>query len=116
MEVIINKLNSLPETIIYVFLGLCAFAENICPPIPGDIIVAFGAFLVGANKLSFAIVYFSTTFGSLAGFMSVFLFGTYLGKKFFMVRKFPFFKKEDIIKAEERLKSYGYILIFFNRK
>ena len=66
------------------------------------------------NKLNFIIVYLSTTFGSLAGFMFVFWIGRYLGRKLFE-KDYLFFKRENIIKAKEWLKSYGYILILFNR-
>jgi len=114
IDIIINKLYSLPEVVIYIFLTLSAFTENICPPIPGDTIVAFGALLVGRNKLNFFIAYIFTTMGSLAGFMFVFWIGRYLGRKLFE-KDYLFFKRENIIKAKEWLKSYGYILILFNR-
>jgi membrane protein DedA with SNARE-associated domain len=115
IERILNELRSLPDLLIYFFLGLSAFVENLVPPIPGDTITAFGAFLVGVGKLSFAGVYISTTVGSLLGFMCLFWLGGVLGRHFFIERDFRFLRAKDIIKAEEWFGRYGYFLIVFNR-
>jgi membrane protein DedA with SNARE-associated domain len=111
----LNELRSLPDLLIYFFLGLSAFVENLVPPIPGDTITAFGAFLVGVGKLSFLGVYISTTVGSLLGFMCLFWVGRFLGRHFFIERDFRFLRAKDIIKAEEWFGRYGYFLILFNR-
>ena len=115
IEKFLNELRSLPDFLIYFFLGLSAFVENIVPPIPGDTITAFGAFLVGVGKLSFAGVYISTTVGSLLGFLCLYWIGGVLGRHFFIERDFRFLRAKDIIKAEEWFGRYGYYLILFNR-
>jgi len=115
MEAFIHYLQSLPNTLIYVSLGLSAFVENVFPPAPGDTITAFGAFLVGIGRLDFFWVCFSTTLGSLLGFMALFLIGSYLGKRYFIQRDFRFFKANDILKAEEWFRRYGYLLVLLNR-
>jgi len=115
IEKFLNELRSLPDFLIYFFLGLSAFVENLVPPIPGDTITAFGAFLVGVGKLSFAGVYISTTLGSLLGFLCLFWVGGALGRHFFIERDFRFLRAKDIIKAEEWFGRYGYFLILFNR-
>ena len=51
MDYILNHLDKMPDFLIYLVLGVSAFIENIFPPAPGDMIVAFGAFLVGADRL-----------------------------------------------------------------
>ncbi|MFH1934561.1 MAG: DedA family protein [Pseudomonadota bacterium] len=111
----LDSLNSLPDVLIYFFLGLGAFVENVFPPIPGDTITAFGAFLVGTKRLHFFGVYFATTLGSLAGFMSLFWVGSLLGRRFFIERDYWFFKAEDIIRAEKWFRKYGYFLVLLNR-
>ncbi len=110
-----NYLHSLPDALIYLLLGLSAYVENICPPIPGDTITAFGAFLVGIGRLDFFGVYICTTLGSLLGFMTLFWLGLYLGRRFFMEKDYRFFKAKDIIKAEEWYRKHGYLLVAFNR-
>ncbi len=115
MEIFLKYLDSLPDYLVYVSLGLSAFVENIFPPIPGDTIIVFGAFLVGIGRLNLFWVYFSTTLGSLSGFMSLFWIGRYLGRRFFIERDYRFIKAKDIIRAEDWFRKYGYFLIVLNR-
>ncbi|MFC1535489.1 DedA family protein [Thermodesulfobacteriota bacterium] len=115
MDLFLDYLHGLPDYLIYFFLGLSAFVENLVPPIPGDSITAFGAFLVGTGRLDFFGVYVSTTLGSLLGFISLFWVGGYLGRRFFIEKDYRLFKKEDIIRAEDWFRKYGYFIISFNR-
>lgn len=115
MDRFLDFLNLLPNSWMYLMLGLSAFVENVFPPIPGDTITAFGAFLVGTKRLSFFWVYAATTVGSLGGFMSLYGMGSYLGKKFFIERDYRFFKARDIVRAESWFQKYGYLLIVLNR-
>lgn len=114
-ETFLNYLHSLPDALIYLLLGLSAYVENIFPPIPGDTITAFGAFLVGIGRLDFFGVYICTTLGSLLGFMTLFWVGLYLGRRFFVEKDYWFFKAKDIIKAEAWYRKHGYLLVAFNR-
>ncbi len=109
------ELKSLPDFLIYLFLGLSAFLENLFPPIPGDTVTVFGAFLVGVGRLNLAGVYASTTLGSLLGFLTLFWLGRYLGQRFFIRRDFRFLKAKDIIRAQLWFERYGYLLIALNR-
>ena len=111
----LNFISSLPDSLIYISLGLSAFVENIFPPIPGDTVTAFGAFLVGVNRLHFLGVYISTTVGSLLGFLFLFWVGGVLGRRFFIERDYRFFKAKDIIRAEEWFRRFGYLLVLLNR-
>ncbi len=111
----LNLFDTLPNSLLYLLLGVSAFVENIFPPIPGDTITAFGAFLVGARKLDFMGVYLSTTLGSLAGFMALFRIGNLLGRKYFIERDYKLFSAQNIIQAEEWFRKYGYFLILLNR-
>ena len=111
----LDLLNSLPDYLIYFLLGLSAFVENVFPPIPGDTITAFGAFLVGTKRLDFFGVFLSTTMGSFAGFMFLFWIGLCLGRRHFIERDRWIFKARDIIRAEEWFRKYGYYLILLNR-
>jgi membrane protein DedA with SNARE-associated domain len=114
-EKFLNALNALPDALIYLLLGLSAFVENLFPPIPGDTITVFGAFLVGTGKLSFLGVYVATTAGSLVGFLTLFWLAGLLGRRFFIERDFRFLKAEQIMKAEAWFDTYGFLLIALNR-
>jgi membrane protein DedA with SNARE-associated domain len=111
----LNAIESFPNLLAYFLLGLSAFVENLFPPIPGDTITAFGAFLVGTGKLSFLGVYLSTTIGSFIGFITLFAIGGFLGKRFFIEKDYRFLKAKDIVRAEKWFGTYGYFLIAFNR-
>ena len=115
MERFLNYLDSLPNVVVYCFLSVSAFVENIFPPFPGDTITAYGAFLVGTGRLDFHWVYISTTAGSFLGFMSLFWIGLYVGRRFFIEQDYRFLKAKDIIRAEEWYRRYGYLLIGINR-
>ena len=115
MDNILNYLDNLPDFMLYLFLGLGAFLENIFPPAPGDMIVVLGAFLAGAGRLNFILVFITTTAGSLLGFLVLFRLGSYLGRRFFIERDYFFFKKEYIIRAGNWFKKYGYFIITLNR-
>lgn len=115
MDYILNHIDKMPDFLIYLVLGFSAFMENIFPPAPGDMIVAFGAFLVGAGRLGVVGVFVSTTLGSFFGFMTLYALGGYLGRRFFIERDFFFFKKENIIRTGNWFKKYGYFIVGFNR-
>ncbi len=103
------------DTFLYLFLFASAIVENLFPPIPGDTITAFGAFLVGTGRLNYLLVYFSTTLGSVVGFMSLFFLGRFLEREFFMNKNFSFFPADSIEKTEEWFRKYGYFVILINR-
>ncbi|MBN1849804.1 MAG: DedA family protein [Deltaproteobacteria bacterium] len=108
-------LHTLPKPLIYITLGLSAFIENIFPPIPGDTVMTFGAFLAAIGRLDLLGVYVSSTLGNLIGFMALFWLGGYVGRRFFIEKDFWFFKAENIIRAERWFIRYGYFIILINR-
>jgi membrane protein DedA with SNARE-associated domain len=110
-----GSLETIPDHWLYFFLGLSAFVENLFPPIPGDTITVFGAFLVGTGRLAFSGVYLCTTAGSVSGFLVLFWAGGLLGKRFFMEKDLWFFKAKHIVRGEEWYRKYGYFLILLNR-
>ncbi len=103
------------DLFLYIFLFISSMIENLLPPIPGDTITVFGAFLVGIGRLNYLYVFLSTTAGSVFGFMILFFLGRYLEREFFMKRNISFFNKEQILKGERWFAHYGYGIILFNR-
>jgi membrane protein DedA with SNARE-associated domain len=119
MEQLVNEIIAylLPrnDAFLYLFLFVSAVIENLFPPIPGDTILAFGAFLVGTGRLNYALVFISTTAGSVAGFMLLVLFGRLLEREFFMKKNYRFFPSTSIVSAEQWFSKYGYFVILANR-
>ena len=112
---IIEKITGQHDVFLYIFLFLSSIIENLFPPIPGDTITAFGAFLVGTGRLNYWLVYLVTTTGSVIGFMTFFTFGRLLGKEFFEKRNFSFLSNKTLVSAENWFIKYGYIAVLVNR-
>lgn len=100
---------------LYGILFLSAVVENLFPPIPGDTITAFGAFLVGAGILDYGYVYLATTMGSVIGFMALYFVGRALKREFFIRKNYKAFSAESIVKAETWFSRWGYYIVLANR-
>ncbi len=100
---------------LYPALFLSAVLENLIPPIPGDTVTLFGAYLVGIGQLHFFGVFAATALGNFVGFMLLFFFGRFLEREFFLVRNFRFFPAASLLKAEQWFQKFGYLVILFNR-
>ena len=109
--------DSVPPFVAYLILAISSFFENIIPPIPGDMVVVLGAYLVSIDRLDFWGVYLSTTFGSLVGFMTMYIVGRYLGRPFLYRNKARarIFKESRIETAEVWFQKWGLWVIFTNR-
>lgn len=85
MEVYVQELVdwilTLSPSYIYLIFTLVAYAENIIPPIPGDVLVAFGGYLAAEQVINFVPVLFFTTVASVFGFMSMYAVGWYFGDR-----------------------------------
>ena len=104
---ILPTLAGASDALLYLLLFISAFIENVFPPVPGDTITAFGAFLVGTGRLDYSLVYLSTTLGSVLGFVCLVLVGRYLGREFFIGRDYRHLPARRIMKAEAWFRRYG---------
>ncbi|TAL38884.1 MAG: DedA family protein [Spirochaetes bacterium] len=112
---LLDKVLACNEALFYLFLFVSAVIENLFPPIPGDTITAFGAFLVGTGRLNYFLVYGVTTLGSVVGFMLLFFLGRFMGKEFFMNKNYSFFSSKSILSAEAWFRRFGYPVVAGNR-
>ena len=115
----IEWIQTLPPVSIYAIFALIAYTENVIPPIPGDILVAFGGYLAAEQIIGFNIVLAITTIASVIGFMSMYWFGAYFGdqiekqrSRFWMMR-FVDVKYYD--KAKRWMHRWGVGVILANR-
>lgn len=115
LKELITDLIEQHDVFLYIFLLISSIIENLFPPIPGDTITAFGAFLVGTGRLNFWFVYIVTSVGSLLGFMVLFMLGRLLGRGFFEKKNYSFFSKSSIVSAEKWFQKYGYFALLANR-
>ncbi len=103
------------DCVLYLFLFFSAIFENLFPPVPGDTITVFGAFLVGIGRLNYLWVYLITTVGSVIGFMMLYGVARYFEREFFIRRDYRFFSADSIISAEKWFAKYGYYVVLANR-
>lgn len=115
---IVEWMRALPPVSIYlVFLGV-AYLENLIPPVPGDILVAFGGYLAAESVISLTPVFLLTTLASVAGFMTMYRLGSMWGmqiqdrKQNWIVRFIPF---RYVQKATKWMGRWGQGVVMANR-
>jgi membrane protein DedA with SNARE-associated domain len=111
---------------VYLFLFLIAFFENVVPPIPGDIPVAFIGYLIYKSEISFAGALFWSSAGSTAGFMLVYMLSKSLGLKLYAEGATSvehwlsksvhrFFPPSDMELLRGKFAAHGYLAVLANR-
>lgn len=81
VEQLVDWILTLSPASIYAIFIFIAYVENIVPPLPGDVLVAFGGYLAAEQLVSFTTLLITTTFASVVGFMSMYAIGYYFGDK-----------------------------------
>lgn len=126
LEQLVEYAQTLDSTAIYLFLFVIAYLENVVPPIPGDLPVAFVGSLIAFNDITFFGCVLSASVGSVLGFFTMYSVGRLIGfrlyqesggkvrhkwvkltKKVFPPEQFEFVK--------EQFSRFGYWFIVANR-
>jgi membrane protein DedA with SNARE-associated domain len=85
MEVYVQQavewIQALSPISIYLIFFAIAYLENILPPIPGDVLVAFGGYLAAEQVIGFMPILILTTIASVIGFLNMYAFGYYFGDR-----------------------------------
>ena len=79
MDGVLAWLGSLPPVLLYVILALVAATENFVPPIPADVIVAFGSFLAARENRSPIPTIIAVVVGNVGGALAMFALGRRFG-------------------------------------
>lgn len=119
LEELVESVSHIDPRLTYLILFLSAFLENIMPPVPGDMVVVFSAYLVGRGALSWWPVYVATCAGGTLGFFAMYMIGFHQGRALLtrsgsrlVGRWFP---PAMLERAESWLRCYGSWLILANR-
>ena len=115
IDSLIAALNNTDPVYLYFSIFFFAFIENIFPPSPSDMVIAFGGSLVGMGKLDPIMTVFFATLGGTLGFAVVYFIGFYFGKEILNAGKFRFLPLDKITKVEGWFAKYGYGLVVVNR-
>ena len=112
---ILQWMVSLPALWAYVIILVVSYGENVVPPIPGDVVVVFGGYLVGLGRLDFLLVVLLSTIGGALGFMTMYFIGRKIDEAVMDPGRLRWIPKDQIRKAEKWLERWGYGIIAANR-
>ena len=79
MDSVLAWLGSLPPAALYLTLAAVAATENFIPPIPADLIVAFGGFLAARSGRSPIPTVVAVVIGNVGGALAMFVLGRRFG-------------------------------------
>jgi membrane protein DedA with SNARE-associated domain len=107
--------NAMPLGGLYLLLGLAAFIEGIFPPVPADLVVAFGSFLAARRGAHLGLTAGSIVVGSVGGAMVVYAIARKFGAAWLHAR----LRRAGIDNLEQRLEvmysRYGMTALFVSR-
>jgi len=115
LDSLFNFIEQAPAGLVFLSIFLASYIENIFPPIPGDTIVIFGAYLVGRGNLSFVMALTTTLLGSVLGFMTLYYVGFHYGRRLMYSERQTWFTRENLIRVESLFEKWGYGVVFINR-
>ncbi|MEE2657362.1 MAG: DedA family protein [Candidatus Latescibacterota bacterium] len=122
LDLLITRIGEWPPAVVYGFVVISAFLENVVPPVPGDTVVVFTAYLAGRGVLHWMPVYAGTCAGGVVGFLVMYWIGLRGGRSLFRGDSEQgswtlgrLFSAQRLEQAEGWLKRYGAWLVLGNR-
>lgn len=116
---VVQLINSSSPLSIYLVFFLVAYIENIIPPIPGDVLVAFGGYLAAESVIELVPILVLTTVASVIGFMSMYWIGSRWGlqierkeRRIWLLRFIPL---EYINRVRSWMQRWGMGVVLANR-
>ena len=106
---------ALPTGLAYLTLLAVAYAENLIPPMPGDLLIVFAGYLVSTGAMvAFPAVALATVGGGL-GFMTMYLFGRTIEGALMNPNRFRWIPKKRLGRALGWVNRRGYQVVLANR-
>ena len=115
LESLFSFIEQSPAWLVFLTVFLASYLENIFPPVPGDTILIFGAYLVGRGDLSFATAMVTTLLGSVLGFLTLYVAGSKYGRGFIYSKQQTWFSPSSIKRVEVLFEKWGYGVVLINR-
>ncbi|SHE82555.1 membrane protein DedA, SNARE-associated domain [Fodinibius roseus] len=116
---IVQLIQNLPPVSIYLVFFLVAYFENVIPPIPGDVLVAFGGYLAAESVVGLIPILVLTTVASVLGFMSMYWIGHRWGAQIEQkqkgVRVLRFIPVKYLNKVRLWMQQWGVGVVLANR-
>lgn len=104
----------------YPGIVLIMLAENVFPPIPSEVIMPFGGFLVGRGEMNFLAVWGAGVLGSVLGALVLYYIGWWAGDTVLrsLLRRYGRFltiTEKEYDRALDYFGRYGHWVVFFGR-
>ena len=115
VESIITHLSTLPLGLIYLIAALVAAFENIFPPFPSDVIVAFTVFISARAHGPFWIAALVVTLGNVAGGMLMYYIGRRYGSLILLQKLEHYVGKSAGARLQAMHTKYGVWALFISR-
>ncbi len=115
LDIIFSFIEQAPAWLVFVTVFLASYIENVFPPIPGDTILLFGAYLVGRGDLSFSMALATTLLGSVLGFMTLYFVGYKYSRGFMYSKQQTWFSPNSLERVEHLFDRWGYGVVLINR-
>jgi membrane protein DedA with SNARE-associated domain len=116
VQALLDWLSTLPVATLYAVIGLVAAIENIIPPFPSDVVVAFGSFVVAQGKVGSMLgVFLVTWLGNVGGALLVYATGRRYGAERLERRLAGKHAESRDAKIRRLFDRYGMIAIFLSR-
>ncbi len=112
---LVEWMSALPVLWAYALILAIAYAENVIPPVPGDMIVVFGGYMVGIGQLDIVAVILLSTIGGAVGFMTMYAIGYRIGHVVLVPKRYLWLPEARIAHVREHLKKWGFGLVAANR-
>jgi len=119
IQSIVDWISVVPPLGVYlIFFGI-AYVENLIPPLPGDVIVAFGGYLAAEGLIQLFPVWCLTVTSSVAGFMTMYWLGHRWGEQIeenrdshFLLR---FIDYKYFARGKKWMEKWGQGVVIMNR-
>ncbi len=115
VEEFLHTIQTLDPWLVYAVVFGFAYAENLFPPLPSDIVIVIGGSLAFVGGVNVVAVLLLATAGSTAGFVTMYLVGHWFGDHILEKGKISFIPAAAVRKVEEWFTRYGYRIIVANR-
>ena len=115
IEQLINRLSEMPLPMLYLVIGAVSALENVFPPFPSDVVVAFGAFLAARGAASAISTFLVCWVGNILGAALTYYVGARYGTGAFMHRLEKYGGKGAEAKLRSLYARYGFLALFISR-
>lgn len=115
VEGLVAWMAALPPGWVYGVVLTVAYLENVLPPVPGDLLVVFGGYLVGIGHASFGVTAVLAVVGGALGFATMFGVGWRVGAAVTDPNRLRWIPKGAARAVEAWFRRWGIGVVLANR-